>query len=128
ARSAAQQCASTQIAGSMIHWYDTRLVTFYPGHNGDDCDEITVASISVADDRCTLIKRHEIYGMAQVLDTSAQRTTAAFAPWRNKCGSGYELRPWNVFTVDTQTGAKTPAPGRDAEARRRWKAIEEVQT
>jgi hypothetical protein len=125
-RTGAKRCSSTELPGSKIFWYGNRIVTHFTGDNGDDCDEITLGAIAVGDDRCRLIKRHEIYGLMPLLETNAKQTTVAIAKWKNECGYGFELVPYKAFAIDHQTGAKTPVPKLDGEADRREKAAVKI--
>ena len=120
-----KQCESDAIAGGKIWWRGSRIVTYFPGDNGDDCDEITEAAVVVSDDRCRVVKSHVVYGMIQLLDATADRTTVAMADWKNRCGSNYELKPWRAFAIDHKTGAKIAVPKLDAEAAKREKALED---
>jgi hypothetical protein len=115
ANTGAAQCTSKQIAGSSIWWQGSRIVAMFPGDNGDDCDEITEASITVANTQCKLINRYDVYGMMRLLETNGDRTIIEVAEWKNKCGAGFELKPWKTYAIDHNTGAKTALPKRDVD-------------
>lgn len=121
-----KQCSSSEIAGDKIWWRGSRIVTYFAGDNGDDCDEITEAAIVVADERCRVVKSHVVYGMIQLLDANADRTTVAMADWKHECGANYELKPWRAFAIDHKTGAKVAVPKLDGEWPRREQAMEQA--
>ncbi|MBL9024397.1 MAG: hypothetical protein JNL21_19535 [Myxococcales bacterium] len=106
----AKICSGENAAGSWIRWHGQRLMTLYPGDNGDDCDEITPASVALLDASCRVVKRHEVHGVLEILEETPARLVVAAARWKHECGDGFELLPAEAWAIDTRTGAKTVLP------------------
>jgi hemin uptake protein HemP len=123
-RTGATRCTSEDAAGSWIRWHGNRLVTLFPGDNGDDCDEITPASVVLLDDACKVVKRHDVHGVIEVIDDTPSRLVISAARWKHECGDHFELLPAEAWSIDTHSGAKTVLPAEVArrhEAKRRAK-------
>lgn len=123
-RTGATRCTSEGAPGSWTRWHGNRLVTLFPGDNGDDCDEITPASVVLLDDACKVVKRHDVHGVIEVIDESPSRLVISAARWKHECGDHFELLPAEAWSIDTHGGAKTVLPAEVArrhEAKRRAK-------